>query len=118
MKDQDFSPFKLNFEKCRIQNSDFQNHKGRRRPTFRYFRIHDDVPTFVFCPNIEDTKEDVPSLYVSLNIHEIILHNSMLDSGASHNSMSKAVVECLGLDIMRPYKYIFYFDSRKMRCLV
>ena len=31
--------------------------------------------------------------------------------------MSKVVVECLGLDIMRPYKYIFYFDSRKMRCL-
>ena len=30
----------------------------------------------------------------------------MLDLGASHNSMSKAVVECLGLDIMRPYKYI------------
>ena len=41
----------------------------------------------------------------------------MLDLGASHNSMSKAVVECLGLDITRPYKYLFYFDSRKMRCL-
>ena len=31
--------------------------------------------------------------------------------------MSKVVVECLGLDIMRPCKYLFYFDSRKVRCL-
>ena len=47
----------------------------------------------------------------------MIVHNAMLDSGASRNLMSKVVVESLGLDITRPYKYIFSFDYRKVRCL-
>nr|QHR87731.1 hypothetical protein Q903MT_gene1743 [Picea sitchensis] len=45
------------------------------------------------------------------------LHNAMLDSGASHNLMPKVVMDQLGLDITRPYKDIFSFDSRKVKCL-
>jgi ribonuclease HI len=45
------------------------------------------------------------------------LHNSMLDSGASHNLMPKVIMDELGLDITRPYKDIFSFDSRKVKCL-
>ena len=41
----------------------------------------------------------------------------MLDSGASHNLMPKVIMEKLGLDITRPYKDMFYFDSRKVKCL-
>ena len=41
----------------------------------------------------------------------------MLDSGASHNLMPRVVVESLGLEITRPYKELFSFDSRKVKCL-
>jgi hypothetical protein len=46
------------------------------------------------------------------------LHNAMLDSRESHNLMPKVVMDQLGLDITRPYKDIFSFDSRKVKCLV
>ena len=41
----------------------------------------------------------------------------MLDSGASHNLMPKMIMDNLGLDITRPYKDLYSFDSRKLRCL-
>jgi hypothetical protein len=41
----------------------------------------------------------------------------MLDSGASHNLMPKVIMEKLGLDITRPYKDRFSFDSRKVKGL-
>jgi hypothetical protein len=45
------------------------------------------------------------------------LHNAMLDYGASHNLMPKVVMDQLGLEITRPYKDLFSFDSRKVKCL-
>ena len=47
----------------------------------------------------------------------MIFHNAMLDSGASHNLLPRVVVESLGLDIIRPYKDLYSFDSRNVRCL-
>ena len=41
----------------------------------------------------------------------------MLDSGASHNLMPKAIMEILNLDITRPYKDLFSFDSSQVKCL-
>jgi ribonuclease HI len=41
----------------------------------------------------------------------------MLDSRASHNLIPKVVMHQLGLDITRPYKDLFSFDSRKVKCL-
>ena len=79
--------------------------------------LHDDAPTIVFGTNIEDTNEYVPPFYLSLNIQDMILHNVMLELGACHNLISKDVIQSLGLDITRPYKDIFSFDSRKVRCL-
>ena len=55
--------------------------------------------------------------YVSLNIHDKILHNDMFDSGTSHNLMPKSVMEKLDIDITRPYKDLFSFDSSQVRCL-
>jgi len=52
-----------------------------------------------------------------LTIHDKILHNCILDTGASHNLMPKVVMEELGLDITRPYHDLFSFDSRKVKCL-
>jgi hypothetical protein len=41
----------------------------------------------------------------------------MLDSGASHNLMPKVIMEKLGLQITRPYKDLYSFDSRKVKCI-
>jgi hypothetical protein len=58
-----------------------------------------------------------PPLYISLNVHDKILHNCLMDSGASHNVMPKVVMEELGLDITRPYHDLYSFDSKKVKCL-
>ena len=47
----------------------------------------------------------------------MILHNAMLDSGVIHNLIPKAIMESLGLKITRPYKYLYSFDSKKVKCL-
>ena len=47
----------------------------------------------------------------------MILCKVMLHFGASHNLIPNIVVESLGLEITRPYKYLCSFDSRKVRCM-
>ena len=41
----------------------------------------------------------------------------MLDSGASHNVIPKAIMDKLGLEITRPYGDLYSFDSRKAKCI-
>jgi hypothetical protein len=81
--------------------------------------VVDDQPELLFGPEVEGQTDNgfVPPFYISLNIHDKTLHNAMLDSGASHNLMPKAVMEKLGLDITRPYKDLYSFDSRKVKCI-
>jgi len=79
--------------------------------------LQDDKPAIVLSPIIEPTDNNSPYFYVSLTIHDKILHNFLLDTGASHNLMPKAIMEELGLDITRPYHDLFSFDSRKVKCL-
>lgn len=79
--------------------------------------LDDDAPKFVFCPHVTSANDDVTPFYVSLNVHDLILHNSMLDSEASHNLMAKSVMDQLGLQIIGPYKDLFSFDSRKLKFL-
>jgi hypothetical protein len=52
-----------------------------------------------------------------LIVHDHLLHNCMLDSGSSHNLMPKVIMEKLGLEVTRPYRDIYPFDSRKIKCL-
>jgi len=66
---------------------------------------------------IEPVDNNFPSFYVSLTIHDKILHNCLLDTGASHNLMPKVVMEELGLNITRSYHDLFTFDSKKVKCL-
>lgn len=49
----------------------------------------DDKLELFFGPEIEGKHQDgnVPPFYVSLNILDKIIHNAMLDFGASHNLM-------------------------------
>jgi ribonuclease HI len=79
--------------------------------------IYDDKPTITLGPMVEDRDDSCPPFYISLNIHEKTLHNCLLDSGASHNLMPKAVMDELGLEITKPYHDLFSFDSRKVQCL-
>jgi hypothetical protein len=79
--------------------------------------IEDENPSITIGPHIEDRFDASPPFYISLNIHEKILHNCLMDSGASHNVMPKVVMDELGLDITKPYLDLYSFDSRKVKCL-
>jgi hypothetical protein len=81
--------------------------------------LTDNQPELLFGPEVDgqiDTGVVAP-FYISLNIHDLILHNGMLDSDASHNMMPKAVMEKLGLAVTRTYKDLHSFDSSKVRCI-
>jgi len=81
-----------------------------------YVNFQDDQPAVILSPMIENCEDSSPSFYVSLTIHDKILHNFLLDTRASHNLMPKAVMDKLGLDITKPYHDLFSFDSRKVKC--
>jgi hypothetical protein len=79
----------------------------------------DDQPELLFGPEVDGQNDNsvVSPFYIILNIHNLILHNAMLDSSASDNLMCKVVMEKLGLEVTRPYKYLHYFDSSKVKCI-
>lgn len=81
--------------------------------------LFDDQPELIFGLDVNGKLVEgwIPPFYISLNLHDKILHNAMLDSGASHNLMPKSVMEKLNLDITRPYKDLFSFDSNQVKCL-
>ena len=90
--------------------------QGENQPDI--LEVTDDYPTIVLGPKFEETyDEGIPPVYLSLNVHDMILQNAILDFGASHNIMPRVVVEILGLEITRPYKDMYSFDSQKVRCL-
>jgi hypothetical protein len=66
---------------------------------------------------VEDRDDSSPPLYTSLNIHDKVLHNYLMDSGASHNLMPKIVMEELGLEVTKAYHDLYSFDSRRVQCL-
>jgi hypothetical protein len=74
--------------------------------------IQDDFPKIMFGPwaGTSDKSEDVPPFYISLRIHDMVLHNAMFDSGTCHNLMPKIIMDILRLDITRPYKDMYSFD--------
>lgn len=88
-------------------------------PMLDAVNVEDDQPELIFGPalNGESPESDVPPFYISLRIHDYVLHNAMFDSGASHNLMPKAIMEKLGLDITRKYHDLYSFDSSRVRCI-
>ena len=74
--------------------------------------VTDDYPSIILGHKIEERdREEVPPFYLILNVHDMIWHNAMLYSGASHNLMPRVVVKILGLDITRHCKDLYSFDS-------
>ena len=59
--------------------------------------VADDEPAILFGPALKGTHEDseIPPFYLSLKLHDFILHNAMLDYGASHNLMPKVIMDKL-----------------------
>jgi hypothetical protein len=105
-----------------IKNNEYRNQiikMLKMEHNYDTLNIQDDHPTILFGPHVEESNDvdEVPLFYVSLKIPDMTLHNAMLDLGPSHNLMPKVVMGQLGLDITRPYKYLFSFDSRKVKCL-
>jgi hypothetical protein len=79
--------------------------------------LQDEKPTITMGPHIEDGSDASPPFYISLNVHDKILHHFLMDSGASHNVIPKVVKEELGLEITKPYQDLYSFDSKKVKCL-
>jgi hypothetical protein len=81
--------------------------------------VQDDHLTIIFGLCIEETNdiEDIPSFYISIKVHDMTLHNSMLYSDMSNNLMPKVIMDELDFDITRPYKDLLSFDSRKVNYL-
>jgi hypothetical protein len=79
--------------------------------------LQDENPSIIVGPHIEDGSDASPPFYMSLNVHDKILHNSLMDSSASHNVMPKVVMEELVLEITKPYRDLYSFESKKVKCL-
>jgi len=86
-------------------------------PSTDFISLQDERPVVVLGPMVEDRDDSSPPFYTSLNIHDKVLHNCLMDSGASHNLMPKAVMEELGLEVTRAYHDLYSFDSRRVQCL-
>ena len=79
--------------------------------------LEDENLAITIGPHIEDIIDASPPFYISLNVHDKILHHCLMDYVASHNVTPKVVMEELGLDITRPYHDLYSFDSKKVKCL-
>jgi len=79
--------------------------------------LQDEKPTIILGPMVEGRNDSSPPFYTSLNIHDKVLHNCLMDSGASHNLMPKIVMEELGIEVTRAYHDLYSFESRKVQCL-
>lgn len=125
-------PFNLETEvgklKIVVQLSELAKHDVYRSQIYKSLQISvnedsvnvfDDQLELIFGPEVNGKQVNggIPHFYVSLNIHDKILHNAMFDSGACHNLIPKSVMEKLDLDITKLYKDLFSFNSSQVRCL-
>jgi hypothetical protein len=76
--------------------------------------LQDEKPAVILGPMVEDRNDSSPPFYTSLNIHDKVLHNCLMDSRASHNLMPKTVMEELGLEVTQAYHDLYSFDSIKV----
>lgn len=71
----------------------------------------------IFGPHVEELDPSTAPFYMTLGIHDLLFHNCMLDSRASHNLIPLEVMEQIGLQITRHYKDLYSFDSKRVKCL-
>jgi ribonuclease HI len=106
-----------------VKNEDFKRSLSKLlqsespQPPADSVNLQDEKPAVILGPMVEDRDDSSPPFYTSLNIHDKVLHNCLMDSGASHNLMPKIVMEELGLEVTRTYHDLYSFDSRRVQCL-
>jgi hypothetical protein len=98
------------FKKC---FSEILQSKASCLPTDS-INLQDEKLAVVLGPMVEYRDDSSPPFYTSLNIHDKVMHNFLMDSGASHNLMPKTVMEELGLEVTRDYHDLYSFDSRRV----
>ena len=101
---------------CSILERDLLKSEASCPPTDS-INLQDERPAVVLGPMVEDRDDSSPPFYTSLNIQDKVLHNCLMDSGASHNLMPKIVMEELGLEVTKSYHDLYSFDSRRVQCL-
>jgi hypothetical protein len=79
--------------------------------------LQDEKLAVILGPMVEDIDDSSPPFYTSLNMHDKVLHNFLMDSGESHNLIPKTIMEELRLEITKAYHYLYSFDSRRVQCL-
>jgi hypothetical protein len=106
-----------------VKNEDFKRYLSKMlhsepssHPT-NLVNLQDEKPVVILGPLVEDRDESSPPFYTSLNIHDKVLHNCLMDSGASHNLIPKIVMDELELEVTKTYHDLYSFDSRKLKCL-
>lgn len=67
-----------------------------------YANIKIDQLAIIPSPVIKKGEVSSPSSYVSLSVEETIPHDCSLGAKANHNSMPKANMDNLSLDILKP----------------
>jgi len=55
--------------------------------------LQEDKPVVIFGPHVEEVDSSTPPFYISLLIHDFLLHNFMFDSRASQNLMPLLVMK-------------------------
>jgi hypothetical protein len=106
-----------------IKNEEFKRYLSKMlqpEPTSHSIdsvNLQDEKPTIILGPLVEDRDDSSPPFYTSLNIHDKIMHNCLMDSGASHNLMPKTIMDELGLEITKTYHDLYSFESRKVKFL-
>jgi hypothetical protein len=106
-----------------VKNEDFKRSLSKLlqsespHPPTDSVNLQDEKPSVILGPMVEDKDDSSPPFYKSLNIHDKVLHNCLMDSGASHNLMPKIVMEELGLEVKRTYHDLYSFDSRESAVL-
>ena len=79
--------------------------------------LQDEKASIFFGPSLDAQDEIVPPFYLTLNIHDFILYNCMLDSRESHNLMQNFLMDQLQFQFTGPYHDLYTFDSKKVHCL-
>jgi hypothetical protein len=79
--------------------------------------LQDEKPTVILGPMVEYRDDSSPPFYTSLNIHDKVLHNCLMDSGALIISCPKLSWKNSGLEVTKAYHDLYSFDSRRVQCL-
>jgi hypothetical protein len=106
-----------------VKNEDFNRCLSKKiipeptLPSTDSVNLQDEKPAIILGPLVEDRDDSSHPFYTSLNIHDKLLHKYLMDSRASHNIMPNIFMEDLRLEVTKTYHDLYYFDSRKVKCL-